>query len=791
MTIEEILGRLDEVRSSGSNHTARCPAHDDQRSSLSVSSGEDDRVLVRCHAGCSFEQIVSAMGLEARDFFPGEANPTGPANSAVYSYRDEEGGLLFQVVRRPDKSFVQRRSNGNGAWTYSLADVRRVLYHLPELVAQAQRAILVPEGEKDVDALRALDFLATCNPGGAGSWKLEYNDFFKDRHVILLPDNDLPGRKHVLQVVKNLAGVASNVRVLELPGLPPKGDVSDWLRAGGDAERLKVLARTAPSGDVWLANHPELNDGDAPAEVSELEWEPLASFDSPKLPSFPAELLPEPLGPFVEAVAVALQVPVDLPGMFVLATLAVACARRMVVRVTEGYTEPLNLFVACVLDPANRKSPTVRLVMKPIESFERELCDQMRETVAQEAAEYKTLRRTLESVQKRAASSKDTDERQALMADIRNLAVELDNRKEPALPRLLADDATPEKLASLLAEQGGRMAILSSEGGVFDIISGRYSNNVPNLDLYLKAWGGDGVRIDRINRAAERIEEPALTLGLALQLEVLRTIVSRPGLRGRGLLGRFLYAIPASPLGRRIADPPPVPALLERGYNATLTTLLRNDATLQEPREIELSSEALNVWQEFFAQLEPRLGEDGDLSSINDWAGKLPGAVVRIAGLLHAARHPVEPWASKVSQGTMSRATELGRYLIDHGRGAYATMGADPEIEDARRVLRWIKRKEVASFSQRDCFEGVKGHFERVDRLLPALSLLKEHGYIRLQPPARRRGPGRPRGPIYEVHPDVGEAERNSQNAQNALPPPGSANSATPDEDEGMEEVLV
>jgi AAA domain len=171
--------------------------------------------------------------------------------TAVYPYVDEGGELLFQVCRYGNgasKTFRQRRPNGGGAWEYSLKGVRRVLYKLPQLAeALMQRLpIIVVEGEKDADTLARHNFPATTNPGGAGNWRSDYNEFLRGADVILVPDSDEPGRAHMQTVAGELNGVAKSVRILTLPALPDKGDVSDWLANGGSADKLRDLIASAP-----------------------------------------------------------------------------------------------------------------------------------------------------------------------------------------------------------------------------------------------------------------------------------------------------------------------------------------------------------------------------------------------------------------------------------------------------------------------------------------------------------------------------------------------------------------
>jgi len=151
---------------------------------------------------------------------------------AEYDYTDENGDLLYQVVRYEPKGFRQRRPDGRGGgWTYSLGDVRRVPYRLPELIEAASlgKTVYIAEGEKGCNSLIERELSATCNPGGAGKWNDSYSEVLRGADVVILPDNDDPGRKHAEQVARSLHGIAARVRVLELPGLPEKGDVFDWV----------------------------------------------------------------------------------------------------------------------------------------------------------------------------------------------------------------------------------------------------------------------------------------------------------------------------------------------------------------------------------------------------------------------------------------------------------------------------------------------------------------------------------------------------------------------------------
>ena len=249
MNEPEILAKLSDVTRTSNGWTARCPAHDDDRPSLSLAVGDDGRVLVHCFAGCSPRQIVAALDMSMADLRPSDGIV------ATYRYCDEQGSLLYESVRLSPKTFRLRRRNAKSEWVWKMDGVRRVPYRLAEL--QGQRSVLLVEGEKDADNVAALGLPVTTTPMGAAAWRDEYAGIIKAsgvEEVVVIPDNDEPGRRYAVQAGTALMACGITVRVVTLPGVAEKGDVSEWLGAGGTLEQFKVLIDDAPTFEAWRSS---------------------------------------------------------------------------------------------------------------------------------------------------------------------------------------------------------------------------------------------------------------------------------------------------------------------------------------------------------------------------------------------------------------------------------------------------------------------------------------------------------------------------------------------------------
>jgi hypothetical protein len=532
-------------------------------------------------------------------------------------------------------------------------------------------------------------------------------------------------------------------------------------------KRPKDVAGTA-GGIYGGTRTPISTPGDKGRTVAPA-WQQPVPFEERSVPDFPADVLTPWVREWVLGESEATQTPVDLPGMLSFSVLSTACAGKFRVKVRRGFEEGLNTFIVVTLPVAHRKSAVLRDATDPVREFERSERKRQRDSIDQLAQRRRVLEARLERAEREAAKANDESGRAAAMADADSVRRELAEVHVPAEPRFIVDDCTPEKLTMMLDEQGGRIAQLSPEGDVFEMIAGRYQG-APNFDVYLKGHAGDPLCVDRAGRENDDVPTPALTVGLTVQPEVIRGLMARQDFRGRGLVGRFLYSIPRSALGQRRIGPPPVPESVVEAYGERVRALLELPFGTDGAAHILcFDSGADRALADFESELEPRLGAHGDLGWMADWAGKLPGQLARVSALFHMADAAglKEPWKVPVDADCVTRAVRVGRYLISHAQAAYGAMGADADVAGADHLLGWIKRTQPKRFTKRDAHQENRGRFRRAEELDTPLLLLEEHGCIRSMPAEQQENrPGRKPSPEFEVNPLVGaHIAHNPQNS--------------------------
>ena len=246
MDVHDVLSRLQGVKGGGGQWSARCPAHDDKRQSLSISQGKDGQVLLKCHTGCTVESITSALGIEVKDLF--QHQEQRPHVVATYTYPTGA-----QKLRYSDKHFSWRHPDGKGGWEYNRKGIPHSLYVAGDLSG----VVFVVEGEKDADNLHKLGYDAVSGEDGAGpgKWRKEYTEPLKGRPVVIFQDNDQVGRDYAQETASALSKVCPMVKVLDLkqawPKLPEKGDVSDLIAQFGPEKAVEMITALIDQTPLW------------------------------------------------------------------------------------------------------------------------------------------------------------------------------------------------------------------------------------------------------------------------------------------------------------------------------------------------------------------------------------------------------------------------------------------------------------------------------------------------------------------------------------------------------------
>ena len=485
----------------------------------------------------------------------------------------------------------------------------------------------------------------------------------------------------------------------------------------------------------------------------EQTWEKPVPLEEPQVPKLEDDLLPGTLGEITRAVSTATETPLELAAGLVLPVVATACQGKIVVLVKPGYQEPLCFWTVTVLDSGSRKSAVLTKTTAPLNEWEKrkrlEIKPLQREALARQKNQESRIKALRTRYNNPRAGNLET-----IAAEI--IELEKNPIEVPNIPQLWAQDVTPEHLGTLMNNNKEKMSILSAEGGIFDILGGRYNNGLSNLDLFLQSHSGDSVRVDRGSRDPVYLDKPALSLGLSPQPDVLRSLGDKQGFRGRGLLARFQYLLPKSNLGYRKLTSEAIPEETERKYQNLIYMLLDIELAENEidgpkvPYILKLSRKAYDRWFDFSIEVEKDLREGGRFEHITDWAGKFPGMTARIAGLLHCAENPDQPWKSKISAETMERSIKLASFFSEHALVAFKLIGSDKTFVQAQKIWRWVERNKHQTFSKRDCFNALKGSFHRVAKMDDPLSILHERNYIK---GSTKKTGGRP-SIVFDVNPE-------------------------------------
>lgn len=599
----------------------------------------------------------------------GQKNKSLGAKVAEYYYRDESGETTFKSIKfvndDGEKDFRQFSKQPDG-WKPTIAGVDLVPYNLPELLARPDERIFIVEGEKDADRLLSMEILATTNPMGAGSWKEQYDKFFRDREVVILSDNDERGEKHAEDVAAQLQPIAESVRVVHFPELPIKGDVSDFLDAGNSTQTLLDRADETP---LWEPSH----NPEGPAEL--------------KFKPFPVNCLSETLKRMVVEGSRAIGCDPSFIALPLLVVVGSVIGNTRRLRVKDGWNVPPILWGAVVGESGTQKSPAFRLVMEPIEKMEGKTLaeyDDLRKLFRQEMAHYEVEYGKWKKVEQ---SNKRTGEPPPEKPEL----------KPPE--RLIVSDITVEALADRLKASPRGLCLACDELSAWCHGLNQYKGGKgADLPHFLKMFHADSIFVDRKkNDQPIHVPNAAVSIIGGIQPGVLRDLLQNEFVNS-GAAARLVFVAPP----RRVKKWTDygIGEELKRVYEILIDKLASleapiGDETGYQPIVIDLTQSARKLFIDYFEKhANEQLAFCGEIAAA--WS-KLEETVVRIALILHYAKlgeHQLEPNDCRsIDESTIRDAIQITDWFKNETLRVYSMLRESEGDRLEREVIELISAR--------------------------------------------------------------------------------------------------
>lgn len=545
----------------------------------------------------------------------------------------------------------------------------------------------------------------------------------------------------------------------------------EWLPAGKSYSRFGYYAARHHNGDGGAAARTIRREmmpasGQGPVRSDHLgadgEWlEPMPLVAGDQLPAFPTDALPEPIRSYVEHGAKSMGTDPDLLGTLTLPALATLVGGRWRVKVKDAWQEEATLYVAAVGRPGTMKSQAMRLALGCLPDLEADLIESKREEIAKAQSARRKDEARLRQMEAAAAKTEESTEDRGT----REQLAECLAKPEPVEPSLYATDATAEAIERKMAENGGRTAWLSAEGGLFGAAAGRYKANgaSANLDVFLSGYSGDALKVQRMGRPTVNVPRAALTIGVAVQPQALTAASKNSELTGRGLLDRFLVAWPTLSPAKQWEPRPEIPSDVRKRYERMQRGIFQRSGVQDSPAEphtIELGAEAVEALNQWMEARYPEIVQGGRLEHLGGWNSKLAGTTARMAALFELAG---DPHAITVGLEAMSGALKMADYFTDHALRAFGEMGMREDVRGAGECLAAIRAARPTPkrwgewperITARDVHTAVRNRegLATSQEVKAALSILEDHGYLR-----RLEEPTTGGKVLYEVNPQIFE----------------------------------
>lgn len=590
-----------------------------------------------------------------------------------YKYQDGKSTPAVIIPTSETSSYMWRSTSEN-------IKQKRGTARILNDVALKDRYCFVVEGE--IDCMSVVECGFSCiGLGSTSNIRKIFNNDTSKTVLIIAMDNDGAGQKATAELEKlcithRTAFITANSDVWCGCKDANEALVSDRKRL---TESLKSLVARAENFD--RAEYLKSISGAGEAE----NWGTPESFESlKKLSPFPMQSLPTLLREYLKAVSDYVQVVPEMAIFPLLSVLSLCVQGKAVIKNTgNDYTEPLNLYTLTIAPPGERKSGCLKEFMRPVTEFQ----ERYNKMHAPEIREYDLKRAFLENKKSTAMRVKDADF-SAVNAIDKELA-EVEEKLEKVHKIVLnISDTTPEALAMEMKKQGERMGIIDSEGTIFDVLSGIYSNGKANIDLILKSYAGEAIDVARCGKTIN-LKNPLLTVGLMTQPEHFTEAMNNKQFIGRGLMHRFLFSFPESKAGYLNMRSPDVPPELQKKYNNLIEKLLcipaKNDAPI-----IVCDREAELLFSDYHDHLQKEMRDGGMFENLKEWAQKQFARALKIAGILHLCEHDAEIWLKGY---TAMNAIAIAKWSENHALKAFSGDVSEPEeIRNAKYILKKLKK---------------------------------------------------------------------------------------------------
>lgn len=470
-----------------------------------------------------------------------------------------------------------------------------------------------------------------------------------------------------------------------------------------------------------------------------------------RLPGFPLDCLPDELGQFVKQLAACKQAQVDAAAVSLLSMFSMAEGGRFMVDpgVKAVYQKGINLFTMTVMESGTGKSEIMNVLKKPVEAFQRDFNKEYKPKIDMDTNWQAVLRDRVEKIKKQCVNGK------AEYSDLEQAQRELDAFKPMKYLRCMTDNVTTEALENLLAENNGVMSVVSTEGGVIDIMGGRYSKDgSSNIDVYLHGYSNESLDKDRAGQGHIHVDHLYLTVNFSIQPTVLKDFMRRDFIE-KGMTSRFIYSIPKELDERCLGDSPDIEPLVLANYENKIRDIMSIKRNGHELYELCFSKEAERLMVAYNDQnIQKRIKED--LACIKRVARRVIGQTIRLAGILHLMEHgsgAVEK--REISDETVKKAIRLTNYFLEHTKAAHKTVEDSEEVQNLKYVwekCRALKKMVVPHDVLR---ESCRGRLRTNEEQRPYISGLIERGYLRVLPEeeATAGKNGRPKALRYGINP--------------------------------------